>query len=194
MKKFRINSMNIRALSFILGALFIGFIWFYTAYLLPVGSVNGETILKYEAVQRINLDNAIKNIGKDKAFDAAMRELGVSVTTAEVEKEFNVMAESYGGTHELRNILIDMQSNPESLKNSIRKGRLKQKAIEKFSESIVYTDEDLQAFYEEYQENYANGYEEKKEQIISDYLMTKGAEEYERYIESYEQSVKIKIY
>ena len=194
MKKFRINSMNIRALSFFLGALFIGFIWFYTAYMLPVGSVNGKMILKHEAIERFNIDNAIKNIGKDKAFDDAMYELGVSVTPAEVEQEFNAMVENYGGTEELQNILIDTQSNTKTLKNSIRKGLLKQKAIEKLSQTIQYTSEDLQAFYKEYQENYANNFEENKEQIISDYLMTKGAEEYERYIEAYEQNVSIKVY
>ena len=194
MNRFKFNNTSIRALSFLLGALFIGFIWVYITYLIPVGSVNGKNILRYEAMQRVNLDNAIKSIGKDKAFDAAMQELGISATNAEVEKEFNTVSQNYGGSDELQNILIDTQSNMQMLKNSIRKGILKQKAIERLAKTFAYTDETLKAFYEENKENYSNDFSEIKEQIASDYLMTKGAEKYEEFIKSFEDTVTIRIY
>ena len=139
MKKFKINNMSVRALSFLLGALFIGFIWVYITCLIPVGSVNGKNIFRYEAMQRVNLDNAVKSIGKDKAFDAAMQELCISATNAEVEQEFNTVSQDYGGSDELQNILIDTQSNMQMLKNSIRKGILKQKAIERLAKTFAYS-------------------------------------------------------
>lgn len=186
--------MSIRGLSFLLGCLFIGFIWAHITYLLPVGSVNGKMILKYEAMQRVNLENVIKSIGKDKAFDSAMQQLGITATSAEVETEFNAVVEKYGGSNELQKVMLDTQSNMSTLKNSIRKGILKQKAIEKLAKSVTYTEDDITAYYEKNKQNYTGDFVKNKEPITNDYLMEKGAEKYEKYIGEFEDTVKIRIY
>jgi len=192
--KMKLNNMRIRGFAFVLGALFIGFIWTYVTFLIPVGSVDGENIYKYEAMQRINLDNAIKGIGKDKAFDTAMKKLGVTVTDAEVESELKNVTDKYGGTDELKSIMIDTESNITLLKNSIRKGMLKQKAIEKFAQEIKTDTVDIKAYYEENTDNYPGEFSANEKQIKTDYAMMKGAQKYDEFLKSYEDSVTIKIY
>lgn len=192
--KIKLNNMRIRAFAFILGALFVSFIWVYISYLIPIGSVDGENIYKYEAMQRINMDNAVKSIGKDKAFDTAMKKLGITVSDSELTNEYNSVVEKYGGTDELKSIMIDTQSNMTMLKSSIKKGMLKQKAIEKLAKDEKASDDDLTAFYEQYKENYPGEFKENKEKIKSDYLMMKGAQRYDEYIKSYEDAVQIRIY
>lgn len=192
--KMKLNNMRIRGFAFVLGALFIGFIWTYVTFLIPVGSVDGDNIYKYEAMQRINLDNAIKGIGKDKAFDTAMKKLGVTVTDAEVESELKNVTDKYGGTDELKSIMIDTESNITLLKNSIRKGMLKQKAIEKFAQEIKTDTVDIKAYYEENTDNYPGEFSANEKQIKTDYAMMKGAQKYDEFLKSYEDSVTIKIY
>ena len=192
--KIKLNNMRIRGFAFVLGALFVSFIWTYVTFLIPVGSVDNDNIYKYEAMQRINLDNAIKGIGKDKAFDTAMEKLGVTVTDSEVENEVKNVTEKYGGTEELESIMIDTESNMMLLKNSIRKGMLKQKAIEKFAQDVKTDTADIKVYYEENKDNYPGEFSANEKQIKTDYAMTKGAEQYDEFLKSYEDSVTIKIY
>lgn len=161
-----------RALYFLTGFLlstiiFIGYINF-----MPVGTVDGRTIFKYELNARLNwaADNTIKNIGKDFAFEKAMTDLGIRVNENEINREWNDTVERYGGIDELHKIFLDTQSSEESLKNSIKNGIMKQKAIEYFAASVPAD------------ENNPN------------YKMDEGGKKYEEYIKSYEDKVVIRIY
>lgn len=139
---------------------------------LPVGSIDGKTIYKYQLNQRLAwaADNTIKNIGKDLAFEKAMSDLAIHVSEVEVSKEWDEMVERYGGIDELRKILIDTQGNEDSLKSDIKKGILQEKAIKHFAASAP-PDEDN-----------------------TDFQMEEGAKLYEQFIKEYEEKVVIKIY
>lgn len=106
---------------------------------LPVGSLNGNLIYHYEITQRLNSmsGNVIKNVAKDKAFFKAMDELKITVTDNEIQKELQGYSDRYGGEAELKNILLDTQGDIESLKISIKKGALSEKAIKYFASMEV---------------------------------------------------------
>lgn len=148
-------------------ALFICYINF-----LPVGNIDGKVIFKHELNTRLNwvADNAIKNIGKDLAFEKAMSDLGIHISEAEISKEWDGMVERYGGIDELRKILLDTQGNEDSLKNSIKNGMLQEKAIKHFAASV------------------------SPDENNPDFQMEEGARLYEQYIKEYEENVVIKIY
>ncbi|NLB81679.1 MAG: hypothetical protein GX800_08745 [Clostridiaceae bacterium] len=139
---------------------------------LPVGSIDGKTIYKYQLNQRLAwaADNTIKNIGKDLAFEKAMSDLGIHVSDAEISKEWDSMVEHYGGIDELCKILIDTRGNEDSLKSNIKKGILQQKAIKHFAASVLPDENNI------------------------DFQMEEGARLYEKYIKEYEEKVVIKIY
>lgn len=161
--------------TFISGVLAASLIWTFFVLLLPVGNVDGRIICKYELSQRLNQNasSAIKNIGKDIAFEKAMKELHISVLDEIVDREYDIVIEKYGGPEEVEKIMMDMQGNSETFKKSIRQGILQQKAIEHFAQTITVPENEMDA---------------------DSYRMEKGAEKYREYMDKQENEVVIRIY
>lgn len=179
----------------LIGSAIASLVWSFFIFFVPVGNVDGRIICRYELSAKLSesAGNAVKNIGKDAAFDHAMNELKITVSNAEVDKEFNAMVDKYGGIYELEKIMLDMQGNADTLKRSIRTGILKQKAIEYFAGKVNVNEIDLHGYFDLHQDKYSD-YDSESSQILTDYRMEKGAEEYEAYMQEQESRISIKVY
>jgi hypothetical protein len=104
----------------------------YNTYLMPVGSINGQAIYRYQVRPYVaaSSGNAVKSCAKDKLFYEAVNRLGVTVPDTLVESELQKYAEKYGGRTELENILLDTTQDMESIRNSIKKSLIHQKALD----------------------------------------------------------------
>jgi hypothetical protein len=111
--------------------------------------------------------NAIKNIAKDEIFFNAISELGITVSDAEISKGLDGYYERYGGKNELELVLTDTLGDIETLKISIKKGIMAEKAIKYFAEQEV-------------------GDQDERQQ--------KGNEKYTQLIESLEEKTTVSIY
>lgn len=179
----------------LIGSFIASLVWSFCVFFMPVGNVDGKTIYRYELSVKLNesAGNAVKNLGKEAAFGRAMKELKISVTNAEVDREFNAMVEKYGGIYELEKIMLDMQGNADTLKRSIRTGMLKQKAIESFAVKVSPNEKGLRDYFDLHWNQYSD-YDSERSQILTDYRMEKGAEEYETYLQEQESRISIKVY
>ncbi|OQB12320.1 MAG: hypothetical protein BWY15_02262 [Firmicutes bacterium ADurb.Bin193] len=187
---------HVKEICCVLAGVFIStIIWGYFMYLIPVGSVDGVTLRKYQLNERLNRSagNTVKSIGKEIAFEKAMNNLKISIKESEVDKEFNEMLERYGGSDEVEEIMLDMMGNTDSLRQSVKNGMLKQKAIEYFAGKETIMPDNIQSFYEQHKNDYGD-FDSDYQKIRTDCAMEAGAEKYEEYIRTYEEKVTIKIY
>jgi hypothetical protein len=154
---------------FLLGILTTMLLGFSIYSFIPVGSINGETVYNYQLQARYKSmkSNAIKNIAKDEIFFNAISELGITVSDAEISKGLDGYYERYGGKNELELVLTDTLGDIETLKISIKKGIMAEKAIKYFAEQEV-------------------GDQDERQQ--------KGNEKYTQLIESLEEKTTVSIY
>ncbi len=192
----KITGMCKRALAFFLGALVVSFAWICTSQLMPVGKVNEKVIRRYEVSKYINASsgNAVKNYAKDQAFFRAMKELGISVSEKAVDAEFETYAEKYGGEAEMQNVLLDTSQDADSIKSSIRKSLLYQKAIDYFASKTVPEEDEIKLYYAEHKESYPEGAEVAKDRITADLKAQIGLSEYQKYMDTVEKSVAVTVY
>ena len=179
----------------VLGASLVGCAWTATNFI-PVGKMNDTTIYQYQvktAMKSVK-SNLVKNIAKDKLFFDAMENLGIDATDQEVQAELDMYLEKYGGKEELEGILIDNMQDIESLKKSLRKGILSQKAVTYFTERQTVTESEAQSYYESNQDKFQEGFDAARETIMLELKSQKGSTAYSDYLQNIEESTVIMIY
>lgn len=178
------------------GASFVGTVWAFSTFFLPVGSINGDIIYRYELNERLSSmqGNAVKNIAKDKAFFKAMEQLRVSITDQEIENELSAYEEKYGGSQELEKILLDTQGDIVSLKTSIRKSLLSEKARKYFAQEYQPSEQEIKEYYAQNAERYPAAFEEEKAKVTDDIRAEKGEQKFNQYLQDKEKDIVIKVY
>ena len=178
------------------GAAVISILWICNAYFAPVGDVNGRIIYRHELNNYIKASegNAVKNLAKDKAFFEEMNQLGITVSVDTVETELKNYENSYGSRREFENILLDTTQDINSIRRSIKKNLLYQKAIMYFTPKDDPNDGEIYAYYCKNTDAYPNGIEAEHEQVLSDLKAEIGLTHYNEYMQTLEDNIKIKVY
>lgn len=174
----------------------MGVIWIYTQVLQPVGSINGEKIYKYQ-VNEILADkkaNIVKDIAQDRVFYKAISELGIHTDDKEVDAELADIYKRYGGQKQTTSIMLDTSGGINSLKNSIKIGILRNKAIELFKQDIEVSEEEVIYYYYQNSEKYTGEYDDIKDKVRDDLLSERGGEKLEEYLEKFKSKSKLVIF
>jgi len=192
--------MKIKRLFFLIGC-FVGLAvailgTYLKTYFLPVGDINGKQIYFFQVkpysagIQ----SNAVKNFAKDKTFFEAMSSLGITVPEKTVEDEYQKYIERYGGEDEFKSILLDTTQSIDSVKNSIRRSILQQKAISYFAEKASPTEDEMQKYFNENLGDFPKEYEQEKDEVRQAVMAQQGEKAYNEYMQQSEQGIVIRVY
>lgn len=126
-----------------------------------VASVNGEKISKDELYDFLVSQYGVDGVDKlitDKIIEKESKKENISVTKEELDKELTEYMDSYGG-EDVFNQMLEMNNvNISEIEKSMKSHLVMEKLLEK---RISITDEDMEAYFEENKDGFA---EEEKVQ------------------------------
>ena len=120
-----------------------------------VATVNDEKITEAEldkVLQSQYGQSVLDTLIVNKIVEQEAEKLDIKLTDEEIEEEYKVYTESYGGEDALKKALESLNMTTEDIKNDIRIYLLTVKVMEDY---VDLTEEDVKAYFEENKESFA---------------------------------------
>ena len=120
-----------------------------------VATVNDEKITEAEldkVLQSQYGQSVLDTLIINKIVEQEAEKLDIKLTDEEIEEEYKVYTESYGGEDALKKALESLNMTTEDIKNDIRIYLLTVKVMEDY---VDLTEEDVKAYFEENKESFA---------------------------------------